>query len=71
MPRNEDLPAEIRAAIETGSDRIADLHVWQVGPGHHAAIVALATAEPREASFYKSKLASLDEGWSCTAFSSC
>jgi cation diffusion facilitator family transporter len=61
VPDNEDLPAEIRAAIETGDDRITDLHVWQVGPGHHAAIVALATAEPREPSFYKSKLASLDE----------
>jgi cation diffusion facilitator family transporter len=61
LPRNEDLPAEIRAAIETGSDSITDLHVWQVGPGHHAAIVAVATSEPHEPSFYKSKLASLDE----------
>ncbi|PZM17145.1 CDF family Co(II)/Ni(II) efflux transporter DmeF [Rhizobium tubonense] len=61
VPADEELPAEIRAAIETGDDRITDLHVWQVGPGHHAAIVAVASVQPREPSFYKSKLASLDE----------
>lgn len=61
VPSNEDLPAEIRAAIETADDTITDLHVWQVGPGHHAAIVAVATFEPHAPSFYKSKLASLDE----------
>ncbi|QPB20648.1 CDF family Co(II)/Ni(II) efflux transporter DmeF [Rhizobium sp. 007] len=57
----EELPGEIRKVIETGSDRITDLHVWQLGPGHHAAIVAVATSEPREPAFYKAKLESLDE----------
>ncbi|SCW30345.1 cation diffusion facilitator family transporter [Rhizobium mongolense subsp. loessense] len=57
----EELPGEIRKVIETGSDRITDLHVWQLGPGHHAAIVAVATSEPREPAFYKAKLEILDE----------
>jgi cation diffusion facilitator family transporter len=61
VPADESLPAEIRAAIETGGDRITDLHVWQVGPGHHAAIVALASPEPRQPSFYKARLAPLKE----------
>ncbi len=61
VPSGEDLPDEIRAAIETGEDRITDLHVWQVGPGHHAAIVALLAAEPREPAFYKAKLGKLHE----------
>ena len=56
VPEREDLPEEIRAVIETGGERITDLHVWQVGPGHHAAIVALVTREPRAPSFYKGKL---------------
>ncbi len=56
VPEREDLPEEIRAVIETGGERITDLHVWQVGPGHHAAIVALVTREPRAPSFYKDKL---------------
>ena len=47
--------------IETGGDRITDLHVWQVGPGHHAAIVAVATPEPRDPAFYKAKLDALHE----------
>lgn len=61
LPGNEHLPQEIRAAIETDEDRITDLHVWQVGPGHHAAIVAVATPEPRDPAFYKARLADLHE----------
>ncbi|TCR93263.1 CDF family Co(II)/Ni(II) efflux transporter DmeF [Rhizobium sp. BK376] len=61
VPSNEDLPGEIRGAIETGRDRITDLHVWQVGPGHHAAIVAVLTPEPKEPAFYKEKLGQLHE----------
>lgn len=57
VPEDEDLPQEIRAAIETGTDRIADLHVWQVGPGHHAAIVSLVSSDPHSPSHYKSRLA--------------
>lgn len=46
IPEEEELPAEIRAALETGCDRITDLHVWQLGPGHHGAIVALRSGDP-------------------------
>jgi cation diffusion facilitator family transporter len=51
-----DLAAKIRRQVETEQDRISDLHVWQVGPGHHAAIIALVTSKPRPPSFYKEKL---------------
>lgn len=61
VPHGETLPAEIRHAIETEEDRITDLHVWQVGPGHHAAIVAVVTATPREPAFYKGRLSALTE----------
>ncbi|TCU27683.1 cation diffusion facilitator family transporter [Rhizobium azibense] len=61
IAEGEELPGEIRKVIETGGDRITDLHVWQVGPGHHAAIVAVATSEPREPAFYRAKLESLEE----------
>jgi cation diffusion facilitator family transporter len=57
----DDLAEDIRKAVETDEDRISDLHVWQVGPGHHAAIVALVSQQPRAPSFYKDKLRSLDE----------
>lgn len=58
-PDDEDLADEIRSKVETEKDRISDLHVWQVGPGHHAAIVALVTPEPKTPSFYKEKLRGL------------
>lgn len=61
IPPGEDLPDEIREAIETGEDRITDLHVWQVGPGHHAAIVAVATPLSRDPAFYKARLAGIHE----------
>ncbi|NEI73289.1 CDF family Co(II)/Ni(II) efflux transporter DmeF [Rhizobium lusitanum] len=61
IPQGEDLPEEIREAIETDEDRITDLHVWQVGPGHHAAIVAVATPVSRDPSFYKARLADIHE----------
>ncbi|PDT28355.1 cation transporter [Rhizobium sp. L9] len=61
MPEGESLPGEIRQAIETEEDRITDLHVWQVGPGHHAAIVAVVTSQPRDPAFYKDRLSALEE----------
>lgn len=59
QPDDEDLANEIRRQVETEEDRISDLHVWQVGPGHRAAIVALVTPKPRAPSFYKEKLRSI------------
>jgi cation diffusion facilitator family transporter len=61
LPEGETLPDEIREVIESDGDRITDLHVWQVGPGHHAAIVAVLTLQPRDTAFYKERLSILDE----------
>lgn len=61
IPEEEELPAEIRAALETGCDRITDLHVWQLGPGHHGAIVALRSGDPRPPDHYRGKLSHLHE----------
>ncbi|HML30729.1 MAG TPA: CDF family Co(II)/Ni(II) efflux transporter DmeF [Hyphomicrobium sp.] len=61
VPADEELPGEIRAAVETDNDRITDLHVWQLGPGHHGAIVAIASEQPMPPSHYRQKLAHLGE----------
>ncbi len=55
----DDLQMEIRERIETPEETITDLHVWQVGPGHNAAIVAIATRHPHPPAFYKNKLAAV------------
>jgi cation diffusion facilitator family transporter len=61
VPDGEALPQEIREALEREADRITDLHVWQVGPGHHAAIISLASPTPKAPSTYKDRLSHLHE----------
>jgi cation diffusion facilitator family transporter len=64
LDRNDDpdLAGEVRAVIEgQGDARVSDLHLWQVGPGHWAAIVALVTTEPRPAQHYRDALARVHE----------
>jgi cation diffusion facilitator family transporter len=50
------LPQTIRATLEEQGAEVTDLHVWQVGPGHHAAVVALRSATPRAPAAYKHEL---------------
>ncbi len=47
---------ELRRTIESDGDRLTDLHVWRLGPGHLGAIVSIMTANPRDAEFYRSRL---------------
>lgn len=51
------LPAAIRQAVEVEGDRVSDLHVWQLGPGHAAAIVAVVSDDPQSPGAYKRRLA--------------
>jgi cation diffusion facilitator family transporter len=49
---------EVRRAIEADADnRVADLHVWRVGPRHLAVIVSVVTHQPRPPAHYKALLA--------------
>ena len=61
MPQQRSLVAKIRGAIETGDESITDLHVWQVGPGHHAAIVSLSTTGEKSAAIYREELLKIEE----------
>jgi cation diffusion facilitator family transporter len=58
-PGAGDLAERVRRVMETADDTVMDLHVWQVGPGHYATIVSIATTVPRSPSFYKQKLGSM------------
>lgn len=59
---NGNLDAEVRTAIEGEADnKVADLHLWQVGPGHWAAIVSVVTANPCDPSHYRTLLAPVHE----------
>jgi Co/Zn/Cd efflux system component len=58
---NRALEQEIRGAIEDGDARIADLHVWRVGPGKYATIVSLVAESPLTPSDYARRLRVHDE----------
>ncbi len=43
--------------IESDADnRISDLHIWRVGPGHFAVIISLVSHTPKAPSYYKDLL---------------
>ena len=59
MQAEKGLVHEITGRIEAHSgDRIADLHIWRIGPGHNAAIVSLVS-DPETPAVYKARLAGL------------
>ncbi len=47
----------IRKRLEVGGDRVSDLHLWQIGPGHQSAVISIVTDDPQPPSFYKTRLA--------------
>lgn len=52
----------ILEAIESDADnRVADLHLWRVGPRHVAAIISVVSHHPREPAHYKRLLARFDD----------
>jgi cation diffusion facilitator family transporter len=55
-----DLADRIRERIEIGTDRLADLHVWRVGPGHAAVIASVVSDCPQAPSEYKRRLDDLE-----------
>ena len=54
---DDALAKTIRSAVEgEGDARVTDLHLWQVGPGRFAAIVAIAAKDPADAALYKERI---------------
>jgi cation diffusion facilitator family transporter len=49
----------IRARLETRGDRVTDMHLWQLGPGHRAAVISLISDDPLPPSRYKRRLRGL------------
>ena len=56
---DEKLERVIRARIEAGDDRVTDLHLWQVGPGHCAVLLSVVSDKPQQPAVYKRRLAGL------------
>lgn len=56
---DDALAADVRRLLERDGDRIADLHLWRLGPGHMGLIVSIVSALPQQPESYKSLLAGL------------
>ena len=56
---DKKLEGVIRDRLETKGDRVTDLHLWQVGPGHAAVIMSVVSDTPQEPSAYKQRLRDL------------
>jgi len=54
------LAAAVRARLEQDGDRVSDLHLWRVGPGHNALIAVVETDRPAPPDAYKARLAGLN-----------
>jgi cation diffusion facilitator family transporter len=58
VAESDELLAHVRNHLESdGETRVADLHVWRVGPAGHACIVSLVTDHPSRVEEYRARLA--------------
>ena len=60
VPNGGQLETKMRDAIETDTDTIADLHIWQIGPGHYSVIASIASETPKAVSEYSTLLDQID-----------
>jgi cation diffusion facilitator family transporter len=56
---DRSLEGVIRTRLETRGDRVTDLHLWQIGPGHRAAVISLLSDQPLPPATYKRRLGGL------------
>jgi cation diffusion facilitator family transporter len=57
MNPDRAMAENLRRAIEGDGDRVADLHLWRLGPGHLGALVSVITPTERCEADYRARLA--------------
>jgi cation diffusion facilitator family transporter len=56
MNPDQGITAKVRESIESDGDRLLDLHLWRLGPGHLGAVVSVLTDKSRDCAFYRERL---------------
>jgi cation diffusion facilitator family transporter len=56
MNPDHGMTAKVREAIESDGDRLMDLHLWRLGPGHLGAVVSVLTDKSRDCAYYRERL---------------
>jgi Co/Zn/Cd efflux system component len=59
MVPDRHLAGTIRKKLEVGDDRVSDLHLWRLGPGHAGLIVSVVSERPLAPEAYKRRLAGI------------
>ena len=54
-----ELSRRIASQLEQSGDRVSDLHLWRIGPGHLAAVISLVSDHPAAPGVYKNRLSGL------------
>ena len=54
------LAHSVRERIEVGEDRVTDLHLWRLGPGHAGLIVSVVSDAPQPPDVYKQRLSGIE-----------
>ncbi len=47
---------KLRKTLEEDGDRVSDLHLWRLGPGHLGAVISVVTSKGRNSEFYRRRL---------------
>lgn len=56
MEPDRRLAGTIRKRLEIDGDRVSDLHLWRLGPGHTGVIASVVSERPQAPSAYKRRL---------------
>jgi len=59
MNPDRHLTEQLRETLEQDGDRLGDLHVWRLGPGHLGAVISVATPHDRDHRYYRGQLAGI------------
>lgn len=59
MTPSPELAAEVRRRLEADGERVLDLHLWRLGPGHFAAVATVAAPPGRTSEAIRSRLTGL------------
>jgi cation diffusion facilitator family transporter len=56
---DRQVAADILRSLETGGDRVGDLHLWRLGPGHAGMIASVISHDPQDPEVYKRRLSGI------------
>jgi Co/Zn/Cd efflux system component len=57
---SQALARSIRDKLEVDGDRLVDLHLWRLGPGHTGVIASIIAVNPEAPAVYKGRLAVIE-----------